>query len=244
MRFDLTTFSLTDTLRCGGELRKHAQNSASVEEAAQSIARFLYDNLAGPDGNRACALARCYKTHAYSELPPDLQGFARKALGRKPRLAATKCLALLGTAGDRPEWNSRLRSRGHQAIPLENEQMVEQAPMISQLIRAFGLDLASVISPSPEILRRMEGKSYSVFYVPEAKGSPYIPAQDFVERDGIKSVLGFGGLLPTGDLIAVILFSRVAIPEPTADRFRTLALDVRASLFSAREIPTFRSENA
>ena len=244
MPFDLKHFSLGETLRCAAGLRGQAKGATSVEEAAQAIARYFYDELQDPaTGKPSCALVRCYKTHAYGQLPTTLQRSARNVLRRKPHSDNTKCLTLLGTAGDRPEWNSRLRSLGHQAIPLESEKMVEQAPMIAQLIREFGLDIASVISPNPEILRRMEGKSYSTFYVPEAKGSPYIPAQaEFVVREGIESVLGFGGLLRNGDLIAVILFSRVPIGEETASRFRTLALDVRAALFLASEIPTFKVE--
>ena len=53
----------------------------------------------------------------------------------------------------------------------------------------------------------MEPKTYNVFHVPEAFDNPLIPAQeDFVLPYRIKSVLGFGGLLPSGDIFAVILF--------------------------------------
>jgi two-component system NtrC family sensor kinase len=118
--------------------------------------------------------------------------------------------------------------------------MVEQAPMVFQLIRQLGLDVASVVAPTPEILRQAEGKSYGVFYVPEAKGSPYIPAQSsFVIPERIESVVGFGGLLRNGDMVAIILFSRIPVSEQTANRFRTIALDVRAALFGAGNLPTF-----
>jgi len=241
MLFDPRDFSVTDTIRCGSELRRIIDRSPSIEDAAQGITGFLHRSLVA-DGEPACALVRCYKTHPFGELPPDLQGFARNALKRKPDSPRLTCLTLLGTTGSRPEWNTRLRSIGHQAIPLENEQMIEQAPMVSQLIRQFGLDPKSVITPTPQILQQDDGRSYGVFYVPRAVGSPYIPAQqDFVIRDGIQSVIGFGGLLRTGDMIAVILFSRVAIPEETAKRFRTLALDVRAAMFSAGHIATFKT---
>jgi hypothetical protein len=241
MLFDPRDFSVTDTIRCGSELRRIIDRSPSVEDAAQGMTGYLYRSLVS-DGEPACALVRCYKTHPFNELPADLQGFARNALKRKPDSPKLSCLTLLGTTGSKPEWNTRLRSIGHQAIPLENEQMVEQAPMVSQLIRQFGLDLKSVITPTPQILQQDDGRSYGVFYVPRAAGSPYIPAQqDFVLRDGIQSVIGFGGLLRTGDMIAIILFSRVHLPEETAKRFRTLALDVRAAMFSAGELPTFKT---
>ena len=218
--------------------------STSVEAASQAIATHFYETMEDADtGEQACALVRCYKTHSYSELPPDLQGFARAILKRKPSRPGVKCLTLLGTAGSRPEWNSRMRSLGHQAIPLETVEMVEQAPMVIQLIRQLGLEVADVIAPEPAVMQNLDGKSYGVFYVPRAAGSPYIPAQnDFVIRERIQSVLGFGGLLRTGDMIAVILFSRSPIPESTASRFRTLALELRAALFATGDIPTFRSE--
>jgi hypothetical protein len=244
MPFDLRTFDLTDTIRCGSELRRIIQSASCLEEAAQAITDMLYESLEdGGTGQPSCALVRCYKTHSFNALPTDLQGFARNVLKRKPSSPRVKCLTLLGTAGTRPEWKDRRRSLGHQAIPLESVEMVEQAPMVSQLIRQLGLDIASLIAPTPEILRQMEGKSYGVFYVPRAAGSPYIPAQaDFVVRERIQSVVGFGGLLRNGDMLAIIVFSRTPISEETANRFRTLALDIRASLFATGELPTFREE--
>lgn len=244
MPFDLHEFTVGDTIRLGSELRKIIYSASSIEAAAQSMCELLYESLDDSvAGQRSSALVRCYKTHSYSELPADLQGFARNALKRKPSSPHVKCLTLMGTAGSRPEWNSRFRSIGHRAIPLESVEMVDQAPMVSQLIRQLGLDVTSVIAPTPEILRQEEGKSYGVFYVPRAAGSPYIPAQaEFVIRERVQSVLGFGGLLRNGDMLAVIIFSRTAISEETASRFRTLALDVRAALFSVGEVPTFEVE--
>ena len=53
---------------------------------------------------------------------------------------------LLATAGDEPEWNSRHTSRGHAAIPLPSARIVERFPMIAQLIRQLGFDVADVVS--------------------------------------------------------------------------------------------------
>jgi hypothetical protein len=78
-----------------------------------------------------------------------------------------------------------------------------------------------------------------VFHVPEAQGSPYIPAQDFVERYNVRSVVGFGGTLPNGELIAMIFFSRLPIAIDVADRFRTLALELNESLARFGTAQTF-----
>jgi serine phosphatase RsbU (regulator of sigma subunit) len=103
--------------------------------------------------------------------------------------------------------------------------------MISQLIRQLGLDIKTVINPGPDLLVEIEQRKYNVFYVPEAIGNPYIPAQDsFVIPFGIKSVLGFGGLLPSGNLFVIIMFLKVQIPHSTAQMFSTLALNVKTAL--------------
>jgi hypothetical protein len=151
-----------------------------------------------------------------------------------------KCLTLMATLGQTAAWNSRHNSRGHRAIPLPSPEMVEKAPMISQLIKEFGLEVSSVLQPSPDVVRELAGKRHGVFHVEEALGSPYIPAQEeFVVRFGIQSVLGFGGLLINGDLFAVILFATVRVSQASADRFRTLALDVKSALSRYNETNTF-----
>jgi len=141
-----------------------------------------------------------------------------------------KCLTLLASVGDLPEWNDRKTSRGHRAIPLPSADVVDSAPMIAQLIHQFGLDVNTLLKPSPELLIHLEQRTYNIFFVPEAAGSPCVPAQDFVAQHGIKSVLGFGGMLPMGDLFAVIMFTKVAIPTETVSMFKTLALGVKVAI--------------
>lgn len=233
MSFSLANFALKEMLRCGLDLRKGAGDAATLEELAQGVVRYFYDNCRTQDGSRECVLARFYKTHPYGELPADLQTFARGVLGDAQPTPELQCLTLLATAGDEPGWNARKASHGHQAIPLASVQMVEQAPMIAELIRAMGMDVRAVVTPQPELIRGMEGKTFNVFFVPEAAESPYIPAQDFVREYGVHSVLGFGGVLVTGEFYAVILFTRVAIPPESADRFRNVALDLKLAISSS-----------
>ena len=240
MTYDLTKFDLGDMLNCSLRLREVASGAASLEASALRTCRFLYDELHGPDVPRACALVRCYKTHSFGTLEPDLQAFARGILGDETPRPTMKCLTLMATVGQSAAWNSRHLSRSHRAIPLPSPEIVEKAPMISQLVKELGVELSTVLQPSPEVVKEMAGKRHGVFHVENALGSPYIPAQqDFVVRYGIKSVLGFGGLLFTGDLFAVILFSTVHVPAATADRFRTLALDVKSAFSRFNEANVF-----
>ena len=135
-----------------------------------------------------------------------------------------RCLTLLGTIGDEEQWNSRARSAGHKAIPLASAEMVSGIPMIARLINQFGIDLGAVMRPDPMLIGDLSKKTFNTFYVPDTVGSPYIPFQDdFVIRYGIKSVLGFGGVLSSGELFVVIMFSKVSIPSKTAEVFNRMA---------------------
>jgi hypothetical protein len=230
--FDLADFTLSDMTKCGIELRKLGAGASSMEEVAQRIVRYLHEKLraSGSDAT-ACALVRFFVTAPYSELDADLQAFARGMLGDAPDSPALKCLTLLATAGEIPAWNSRHESAGHKALPLRSAESVARSPMIAQLIRQFGIEVRSLLAPDPDFVVDAEQHTFNVFHVAEATGSPYIPAQqEFVIPHGIRSVLGFGGLLPSGELFAIILFAREPIPRQTADLFKTLALNAKVAI--------------
>lgn len=231
--YGLTQFGLKEMAECGSALRHLGVGASSMEEAANRAVRYLFDHLIDPQtGTKACALVRLFKTHRFDMLDPKLQRFAQTILGQPPEPPEMKCLTLMATCGIQTEWNGREGSRGHQAIPLSSHEMVLQVPMISNLIRQFGLEIGTVLNPDPTLLLDLAEKTYNVFHVPHAEGSPFIPAQkEFVIPFGVRSVLGFGGMLPEGDLFAVILFSRVFIPNETAELFRTMALNIKSLLF-------------
>jgi hypothetical protein len=239
--FDLGNFSLRDMAECSAALRTIGEGASCMEDVARRLVRYVYDQMGRVHAQeRGCTLVRFFKTHPFGELDPALQSFALRAAGNVPLDPAVKCLVLLATVGDRPEWNARESSVGHQAIPLSSEQLVRRFPMISQLVGQLGMPIGAVVELNHRVLLDLERKTFNVFYVPQAKGSPYVPAQaEFVEPAGIQSVLGFGGMLPTGDMFALLLFSKVAIPRSTAELFQPLALSVKLAILPFAEGPVF-----
>lgn len=238
---DLTSFTVGAMLRVGIAMRSIVRGAESLEAAADLVVRYLYDHCMDENtGERNCALVRFYKTHRYDALEHEQQTFAAQMLGERSPEPDMRCLAMLATAGDEPDWNSRRASRGHQAIPLPSADIVRQAPMIARLIEDMGLEIEAVVSGTSPTSRGTESRTYDVFHVEHAAGSPHIPAQsEFVLRFGIASVVGFGGLLRSGEMYVVILFSRVVIPKASAARFRTIALDIRSALYSVDESRTW-----
>lgn len=240
MPFDLTNFGLAEMLQLGRGVRLAAAGATSMRGAAEATTRYLHRECVDPATSKpACALVRFYKTHSFGGLPPDDQAIARTLVREGMPAASMKCLTMLASAGDELAWNSPRDSRDHRVIPLPSVQMVEGAPMIAALIRQFGLTIESVVSP-PKMADSLAGKTYNVFHVPEARGSSAIPAQDdFVVPYRIRSALGFGGVIRSGDLFAIIMFTRTPISDDTASRFRNIALEVKSVMFNFDERDVF-----
>ena len=180
--FDPRSFTLRNMTELGSNLRRLGDGATSMDQVADRLVRHLYEHLIDFDsGERSCALVRFFKTQRYSDLDPDLQRFAQELLpgGEAPR--RMRCLTLLASAGDEPEWNTARDSTAHRAIPLVSEEMVSQAPMIARLLQQLGVQidvlLDSVVN-SGALLVNQQPTSFNVFYVPDARDSPYIPAQE------------------------------------------------------------------
>lgn len=228
---DLSAFTLQDMARCGAALRQPHPDCRSMEDVAQQVVQHLFSTFVAKAGTRQCALVRFFKTHPYADLGTELQGFSNSLLAGRPVPPSLRCLTLLATAGIQPEWNSRRTSRGHQSIPLVSKQMLDGAPMISRLFQQLGVDVETVLGERENLILDSAQTTFNVFHVEEALDSPYIPAQqEFVVPFGIKSVLGFGGALPSGALFAVILFTTVTVKRETVEMFKTLALSVRLAV--------------
>lgn len=228
--YNLSRLTLADMAHASSRLRKLGQGARSMEEAAQRVVRFFYDEFGVPEScERGCVLVRMYKTHLFGELPTELQAFARQA-AQTDLAPHVRCLALLGTVGVEPAWCARQRSQGHRAIPLPSVDAVARLPMVAQLVSQLGYDVAQLLTATSGTLLDSEERTFNVFHVPEAAGSACIPAQGFVDQYNVKSVLGCGGQLPDGSLYAFIAFARVPVSRETAETFKPLALAAKLAL--------------
>ena len=232
--YDLAALGFPDVVDVAGRIQAASAAAGSLEEAAQGIVGVLREAFVDPaTGESAFVLARMFLTQECAALPEEIQGVLPE--GTAP---ATRCLTLLATDGEEPTWRDRRGSRGHQAIPLPSPEVLRQAPMVAALIEQLDVHPDDVIrgTASDVAITRAD---FDVFHVPEAVGSPLVPAQDFVREYGVRSVLGCGGLLPHGDLFALVLFSRTQIPRATAEVFRTFAVSAKLALLDLAAQPVF-----
>jgi PAS domain-containing protein len=244
--YDITLFTPQDMAKCSLVLRHLGRNTASMEASSQKIVNYIYQHFCDSQtGENTCALVRLFKTHPYGELEDSLQQSARRLMKGNSPAADMKCWTLLAAAGTQPQWNSRHTAAENTAIPLVSTKLVAQMPAISEIIRQFGLDIPTFLGIERERFLQLEPAVLNIFHVSEAKGSPFIPEQNsLIIPYQVKSVLGFGGLLPSGSLFAVVMFLKVKIPQSRAEMFKDLALSVKTALSIPDEQSVFEySEN-
>lgn len=191
-----------------------------MEEAAGNVLDVLVEGLSPSGSPSPIALARFYRTMRAAELGTELRDVAAREGELDPD---TLCLVLVATRGVEEAWNDRRRSVNHRAIPLQGTAALERSPMIAGLFDRFGT--TELVAGGTGSVRERE--RFNVFHVEEAAGSPLVPAQEFVQRYGIRSVVGFGGSLPPADLFAAILFFTAPIDAATAELFAPLGLSVK-----------------
>jgi len=189
-----------------------------VQEACQGVMQGVVAHFSD-----ALQLGRTYMTVPWRNLPEADRLFARTVAGN---VAAghllrddTQVLSLLGTAGAEPAWRDRYSSRNHLAIPLLSPEFVADIPMVSGLIDQLGSSVRwykQLSQPG----RDSFGVFTGTFFVDDARtgrdnsGRLLIPAQEFVEQYGIRSVFGVGGQFQSSGMVLVcIFFSSVSLDQ-------------------------------
>jgi hypothetical protein len=227
--FDLTKFSLQDMSEIGDALQQLELKARNIDELTNMMVQYFFDNLVDTQtGEKSSVLVRFFMTYPYSSLDTELRQSVDKMLDGQSIPQDMKCLILSATAGVEPEWNSKTHSKDHRVLPLQSEDMLKKNIMVHQFIHQMGIGILNVLNPDPKQSSELEGRVFNVYHIPDAIGSPYIPIQDeFVISYGIKSAMGIGGMLPTGNLFALLIFSKTKIPHDTANLFKNIALNVR-----------------
>ena len=208
--------------------------ATSLEEAAQALTTAFYTQFA-----ESAILTRVYVTVPFSALPPPIQAFVQALPGAATALTdTTPVLSLVGTQGQKVEWNNRRKSKQHAAIPLISAEFVDGIPMIARLLRELGVPLDWIDSHDAQRLVTTIGRTVGLFYVEGAvqavddRGRKVIPAMDFVFDYDVKSVFGAGGAYSDGQMLVVVVFCRDSVARITAKRFLPLV-----NLFRGKTAP-------
>jgi hypothetical protein len=224
----LANATLDDVRALFAASKERVRGKRALDQSAQALMDELYERFAD-----SIVLARVFATVPFGLTPPPVKRFVTTVLNDRGLSSLvgdeTTVLALMGTRGALPGWNSRLGSRGHLGIPLASPELVDGIPMVSRLLVELGVRIQGAAAGSGYITR-VVGNLSGVFYVADAASArddqdrPIIAAQDFVSTYGVKTVFGFGGAyMLERSFAAIIVFARETVSREQVQAFAGLA---------------------
>jgi hypothetical protein len=229
-------WALSDVVAYCSGVREATAGATVMEDAAGQIVRYLRKMFRTTEGRPAFVLARLFNTAPWEDLPDDLRDIVHPPGSADDAPVGTRSLVLLASDGELPEWSDRRLSVGHRAVHLASAETVAQTPMIAALVREMGIDVQTFLGAGAGGTDRTD---FGVFHVEDALDTNLVPAREFVVAHGIRSIVGFGGILPTGNVFSVVLFSRVTIGPEAAEMLRAVGVSVKLALVPFVTEPMF-----
>lgn len=226
---DLEQFSIKSMTECGVALRKAGVGKTSMDGVAEQTLNYMCSTLTFADrADGACALARFFVTQRFSQLPKELKRkLHSKQTSEDPD---PNCLLLLSSRGIKSEWNEQHCGQSEQVIVLPSGDALSEYPMLAEVTAQLDMPIEN-IQAHAVFISEHNNDNYYAFYIPDALSTSSIPAQDeFVIPNGVRSVVGYGGSLPSGCVFMVVLFLRVVISRQVALAFRPFALNTKIAL--------------
>lgn len=221
----ISELSLEELVDLNNKLTDKLAGCNALEDAAQQYMSVLYE--AASD---SIILSRLFATIPFEELPESNKKFV-KNLAQSAGISElikerTLVLTLLGSRGVKPEWNDRRNSQGHIGIPLASSDFIGRIPMMSRLLKQLGCGIDWIDSNDTELVLRTFKNLSGIFFVRDAlteednNGRKIIAAQDFVEKEKVKTVFGIGGCyLGTTLFFTNIVFVREFLEKDKIERF-------------------------
>jgi hypothetical protein len=219
----IASYSLKDVAALRSRVEAELKESASFQQASQKFIDILYEELSS-----SAVLFRVFATVDFERLPEKERDFvldlarAREFLSEVQ--AKTPVVTLLGSRGKRPQWNHRLRSERHLAIPLTSASFIKTIPMVSRLMGDMGTGLEWVQKQERHMIVTSMGRMARVLYVADAletrtgDGFDVIPDRSFVTENLVRTVLGLGGAYLNGTIVAVVLFTSERVPQNRVEK--------------------------
>jgi hypothetical protein len=231
-------WGLSDVVAYSTGVREATAGATVMEEAATQMVRYLRRAFRTTEGRPAFALGRFFNTAPWEDLPPDLRAVLRPPGSTEPEPAGVRAAVVLGSDGDEPGWNDRRDSPGMQVTLLDSVEAVTENPLVAALVRELGIDPGTFIGRPPATDPGAR-THFGLLHIEDANDSGRVPIQEFVAEYGIRSIVGFGGVLPTGNVFSVVLHSRVPIDAEAAALLRIIGLSVKLALLPFATEPMF-----
>ncbi|GJQ49902.1 histidine kinase [Candidatus Kuenenia stuttgartiensis] len=220
MHINLSQLSAVEITKFSKNIKDKCSGHAFMEESVQEATKLFYNSFVTGNGSSSFALVHVFKSCFYQELPDDVQSYIQNKVTTKSIVSQSRYLTLLGTCGDLDAWCDRKKSGNHIAFPMDEPQLSHKYPMIAALLTQIGEYPLCEVNAGIDFLKNDQHKNYGLYCIEDAGDMMSIPDQtNFVNTHSIKSVVGFGGKFSSGNVYAIIIFSKELIRKNTAKSF-------------------------
>jgi len=219
----IASYSVEDVSALRSRVEEELKDFESFQPASQKFIDILYEDLIA-----SAVLFRVFATVELEKLPAKEKDFVLDLARVRGFLSElqpeTLVVTLLGSRGKRPQWNHRLRSERHLAIPLTSASFIKTIPMVSRLMGDMGTGLDWVQKQERNMIVTSMGRMARVLYVEDAletrtgDGFDVIPDRSFVTENRVRTVLGLGGAYLNGTIVAVVLFTSELVPQDRVEK--------------------------
>lgn len=166
---------------------------------AQAFIDIIYEYF-----QESLVLLRLFASVPYAALPTlDKQLVGKKADDSGTAHLyndGTPILTLLGTRGQKSDWNERHKSQGFRCVPLVSSAYVASLSMLSMQFKKMQFDFGLFDTWDTTVVAKGRADEYTgMLYIHHAgtgkddQGRMIVPHQEFVAEYNVKTVLGFGG---------------------------------------------------
>jgi hypothetical protein len=198
-----------DFLRLWNQFRE-ANRFSTAEDAGQLFVDIIYDYF-----RESLVLLRLFITVGYGELPVADRIFTdikvQEIEGSPSIDTRTPVLTLLATRGIHSEWNERGKSQMFRCIPLVSSRYVASLPMLSMQFERMGFHLDLIDNWEEAVVAKGRADLYSgMLFIRDAscdrdeRGRMIVPAREFVAKNRIGTVLGFGSGCPNSPALLML----------------------------------------
>jgi len=219
----IASYSVEDVSALRSRVEGELKECGTFQQASQKFIDILYEELTA-----SAVLFRVFATVEFEKLPEKEKDFVLDLARVRGFLSElqpkTPVVTLLGSRGKRPQWNHRLRSERHLAIPLTSASFIKTIPMVSRLMGDMGTGLEWVQKQERNMILTSMGRMARVLYVEDAletrtgDGFDVIPDRSFVKENGVRTVLGLGGAYLNGTIVAVVLFTSERVQKDRVEK--------------------------
>ena len=226
-------WGLSDVVTYCTGVRGATAGATTMEEAAAQMVRYLRRAFRTTHGRSAFVLGRFFNTAPWEDLPDDLREILRPA--GDP--AGMRSLVLLASDGEDPAWCDRRHSPGLPAGRLESVEHASAHPLAAALSRELGLDIETFVhGPAGGEPHHHDVKA---IHIPDATDPSRVPHQEFVAEHAIRSIVGFGGVQPSGNIFALSLYARIPLGADMSAMLPIIAVSVKLALLPFVTEPMF-----